>query len=169
MFDYIRESEKLDFYEQDLSIIDNIEDICKSEEEFKLLQDDLKKLVIRHLYNTQCDGGNGHNIMLKTTPKGIRLAPLFDYEFAYVDYEDLHRYIWNIGELNITHEHTQNMFRTDYRFQELLHKLIDANISSFIAQIEDTHKILVPSEQKKHYKKYETKIKKLVLENKLIK
>lgn len=172
LFDYISENNKLHFFEKDLSILDKIRVICKTEEEFRLLQDDLKKLVIRHFYNTQSDGGNGKNIMLKKTPSGIRLAPLYDYESAYItdnSYEDIYRLVWDIGELNITDTETQNLFRNDPRFQELLYKLMDADITSFLTEVEDTHKIIIPAKQKEHYKTSESKVKKLVLENKLIK
>ena len=156
--DYLSETDGLHFFEQDLNIIDKIRVICKSEKEFRLLQDDLKKMFIRHFYNTQCDGGNGQNIFLRSTTNGIRLAPLLDYEFAYIDYEKIHRHLWDIGELDITNPKTITLFRNDFRFQELLYKLMDANMNSFI----------VPEKEKNHYIRYEARVKELVLENNLI-
>lgn len=167
LFDYIRETDGLDIFEEDLSIIDKIKVICKSEQEFRLLQDDLKKMFIRHFYNAQGDG-NGHNIFLVNKPDGIRLAPLLDYAFAYIGYDNLHRCLWDIGELDVTNPKTINLFRNDFRFQELLYKLMDANMNTFISKVEDSFKIKVPSEDKNHYIKYEARIKELVLENNLI-
>lgn len=169
LFDYISENKELKFFEPILKTIEKIKIICNTDEEFVLLHDDLKKMIIRHFYNTQCDGGNGHNIMLMNTPYGIRLAPLFDYEFAYVDYEGMHRHLWDIGELDVTNPDVINIFRNDFRFQELLHKLMNADINSLIDNVESIHKIKMPIKQKKRYEKYEAKVKRLVLENKLIK
>ena len=166
--DYIHETCELHFFAPDLSILDKVRLICGSNEEFKLLQDDLKKMFVRHFYNAQCDA-NSYNIMLKKSSKGIRLAPLYDYSFAYIDYDTLHRYLWDIGELNVENPETINRFRNDLRFQELFYKLIDANVAMFIEQIEELHKITAPLEIKNHYKRYEKRIKELVLENKLIK
>lgn len=125
-------------------------------------------MFIRHFYNTQCDGRNGQNILLMNTPDGIRLSPLLDYEFVYVDYENLHRYLWDIGELDIMNPKIINLFRNDSRFQELLYQLMDANINSFISQVKNTFKINIPPEDKKHYIRYESRVKELVLENNLI-
>lgn len=166
--EYIFENAKLNYFEPDLSIIDKIKIICKTEEEFLLLQKDLKKMIIRHLYNALRDA-YGHNIMLKTTPHGIRLAPLYDYEEAYISFDRLHKYTWDIGELDITNKKTKALFRSDQMFQELLYKLMTADMSNFITEIEDMHKIIVPTEQKEHYIKYEAQIKKLVLKNRLVK
>ena len=166
---YISEIDKLLIYEPIYNLLDQIKSICKTDEEFELLQDDLKKLIIRHYYNTQRDGGNGQNIMLKKNQNGIRLATLYDYEDAYFNYENMHRCFWNIGEFNILDENTQNLLRNNPRFQELLCKLMDADISSFITQVEDIHKVLMPKRRKAHYQKYEAKVKKLVIENNLIK
>jgi len=169
LIDYISETDGLHIFEKDLSIIDKIKVICKSEGEFRLLQDDLKKMFIRHFYNAQSDGGNGQNIFLMNQPDdGIRLAPLLDYEMAYIGYADLHRCFWDIGELNITNPDTINLFRNDVRFQELLYQLMDANINKFISEIEDSFKIKVPTEDKDHYIKYEARIKELILENNVI-
>lgn len=165
---YMCECDQFSFYSSDLSIIDKLEVLCQTEDEFRLLQDDFKKMIIRNFYNAQSDG-DGRNIILKTTPSGIRLAPLFDYSDAYVGINNLHRYVWDIGELNVEDRKTQELFRNDIAFQKLLHKLMDANMDEFIADIENSHKIIVPKKQAEHYKKYDKKIKQLVLENKLIK
>lgn len=168
LIDYVCETDSLHIFEKDLRILDKIKVICKSEGEFRLLQDDLKKMFIRHFYNAQGDGGNGQNIFLMSTPNGIRLAPLLDYEMAYIGYADLHRCFWDIGELDVTNPRTIHLFRNDIRFQELLYKLMDANMNQFISEIEDSFKIKVPMEDKSHYIKYEARIKELVLENNLI-
>lgn len=165
---YMYECDQFVFYSSDLSIIDMVQVLCQTDDEFRLLQEDIKKMIIRNFYNSQVDGG-GHNIILKTTHSGIRLAPLFDYSFAYVDFNGLHRCLWDIGELNVTAQQTQELFRNDLTFQKLLYKLMDANMDEFIADIENSHKIIIPSRQVEHYKKYDKKIKQLVLENKLIK
>lgn len=169
LFDYISECSELHLFANDLSIVNKIETICQTKEETALLQDDLKKLFIRHFYNTQCDGGNGQNIMLKKSEAGIRLATLYDYAFAYVGLDDLSRYVWDVGELNVENEDTQNLFRDDPRFQELLYKLMDADIFQLLKQAEEKHNIVIPLKQKNEYSRYEKRVKELVLENKLIK
>ena len=102
-------------------------------------------MVIRHFYNTQQDGGNAYNIMLKETDAGIRLAPLYDYSLAYISSqeEDICRIIWDIGELNIKNKNTQDMLRHDSIFQELLYKLLDADIASLCDEVENMHHIII--------------------------
>lgn len=152
---------------RDLSILKNIKNICHSEEEYQLLLNDLKKFFIRDFYTSQLDR-SGNNFLFKITPEGIRLAPLYDYENSF---ESIDQQIYRnqIAEINIANRETQILLKNDIKFQELLHLIMQADMLSFINEVEDRHKVLVPSDDKEYYKKRDTKIKKLILENKLIK
>lgn len=151
----------------DLSILENIRSICQSEEEYLLLLEDLKKFFIRDFYVSQLDR-TGNNFLFKITPDGIRLAPLYDYENSF---ESIDQQIYRnqIAEINITNRETQSLLKNDIKFQELLHLIMQADMLSFINEVEDRHKVLVPSDNKEYYKKRDTEIKRLILENKLIK
>ena len=152
---------------RDLSILKKIRNICHSKEEYQLLLDDFKKFFIRDLYTSQLDR-SGNNFLFKITPEGIRLAPLYDYEWSFKDIER-HFYRNQIAEINLSNIETQSILKNDIKFQELLHSIILANMSSFIDEVEDNHKILIPKDYKERYKERDTKIKKLILDNKLIK
>lgn len=152
---------------RDLSILKNIKNICHSEEEYQLLLNDLKKFFIRDFYTSQLDR-SGNNFLFKITPEGTRLAPLYDYEWSFKDIER-QSYRNQIAEINIASRETQSLLKNDIKFQELLHLIMVANMSSFIDKVEDTHQILVPTDYKERFKQRDTKIKRLILENKLIK
>lgn len=55
LIDYICETDCLHIFEKDLNIIDKVKVICKSEGEFRLLQDDLKKMFIMHKAMVEMD------------------------------------------------------------------------------------------------------------------
>ncbi len=152
---------------RDLSILENIKSICQSKEEYLLLLDDLKKFFIRDFYTAQLDR-SGNNFLFKITPEGIRLAPLYDYENSF---ESINPQVYRnqIAEINIANKETQSLLKNDIKFQELFHLIMQANMLSFISKVEDRHKILVPPDGKEYYKKHDKEIKRLILENKLIK
>ena len=166
--DYIAESDELSFFSNNLSIIDNIKCICKSDEEYYKLRNKLKAMFIRNYYNVSSDG-NSYNIMLKKDNKGIQLAELYDYEIAYLDYGRISYQLTDIGLFDISNEHIQKLLRSDDEFQMLLNKLMKADINNFIQQVESDQKIIIPQDQKQHYQKYENQVKKLVLDYELIK
>lgn len=170
-FKYIRlDMQKcgLNCFNQTLQILYKIKNLCRTEEEYFLLQNDLKTMIIRDFYTTERDR-NTYNFFLIITPEGPRLAPLYDYGYSYVDCNSAHRIITDFYELNIDDATIQKLLRDDSKFQELLNTMMNANVCSFIHEVEQRHKILVPQQQKEHYKRYEQKVKSLVLENKLIK
>ena len=145
-----------------------IRDLCKSEEVYFLLQNDFKTMIIRDFYTVERDRDT-YNFLLIITPDGPRLATLYDYGYSYVDYSKANRIITDFYEFNVNDVTTQSLLRNDQKFQELLTTLMNADVCSFIDEVEERHKIIVPSQQKEHYKRYEHKVKSLVLENKLIK
>lgn len=151
----------------DLHILEDIRNICNLEDEYLLLLDDLKKFFIRDFYASQGDR-TGNNFLFKNTINGIRLAPLYDYEKSFESLKS-HIYSNQIALLNIKNKGTQRLLKNDIRFQELLHKVMQADISSFINELEEKHKIIVSTDRKEYYKKHENKIKSLILNNKIVK
>lgn len=150
----------------DLSVLENVRSICQSEEEYLLLLDDLKKFFIRDFYTSQLDR-SGNNFLFKITPNGIRLAPLYDYENSF---ESIKPQIYRnqIAQIDIEDSEIQSLLKNDLKFQELLHLIMQADMLSFIDEVEDRHKILVSSDDKEYYKKSDEEIKQLILMNKLI-
>ena len=151
---------------QDLSILDNLKKVCKNEEEYQLLLDDIKKLFIRDFYTSQLDR-TGNNFLFKETPEGIRLAPLLDYENAFESIAP-ERYRNQIGEIDLRNKETREVIKKDFRFQGLLHILMNANMQVFLDNVEDTHKIIIPDGEKKYYLKSDENIKRLVRKNRII-
>lgn len=152
---------------RDLSILQKIKNICSTQEEYEILLNDIKKLFIRDFYTSQHDR-TGYNFLFESNISGIRLAPLYDYENSF---EEIYKYKYRnqIGELDITNPHTKKILLTDDKFQELLNILMSANMSTFIEQVEDRHKIIVPNDFKDYYAKEDSEIKKIVLKHKIIK
>ena len=72
-------------------------------------------------------------------------------------------------DLDITKENIQVAFRSDDGIQELLNRMMQTDMDSFINEVSEEHQIIVPDDEKKRFKRYDAKIKYLVLENKLIK
>lgn len=152
---------------ENLDILQNIRDICKSNEEYLFLLNDLKKFFIRDFYTSQLDR-SGNNFLFKVTPSGIRLAPLYDYENAFESIE-LQIYRNQIATINITDKQTKNILRNDSKLQELLYAITNIDINNLISEVEDKHKIIVPLDIKNYYQNHDLEIKKLILNNKLIK
>lgn len=151
----------------DLSVLEDIKKICNSDSEYLLLLDDMKKWFIRDFYTTQLDR-SANNFFFKVTNGNIRLGPLFDYEHSFISIEPT-VYQNQIATLDIKNKKTQQFLTEDSRFQELLNQLMNADIEKFISTVEERHNIGIPKEDKEYYKDYEDNIKKLVLENKLVK
>lgn len=143
-----------------MDIFDNLRLICKSDEEYKLLLDDIKKFFIRDFYASQEDR-SGINFLFSETESGIRLAPLFDYESSFFS-ENQAEYINQLGKLDLKDKKTIDILQKDSRFQELLNLLMSANIKLFLEEVEDTHQIFIPPFLKNHYKSREETTKKLI-------
>lgn len=173
-FDY-----NFNFY-TDLRILKNCRSICKSEDEYLDLLKEIKKLFIRDFYVSQQDR-SGRNFQFKIDNK-IKLAPLYDYEDSFVQNASLAQFYWayktynnsplsiyanQLGTLNMEDEKTQELLRNDNYFQELIYKLLNANISEMLNEVENRHMIFIPKNYKQYYMNHESKIKKIILENKL--
>ena len=153
-------------YQSDLSYLDKFKSCCKTEEEYKKLLRDLKKLCIRDFYSLQLDR-RGNNILFAKTEEGIRLAPLYDNENAF---EAQYPYIYrnHFGALSLRNHATKKNVINDDDFQELLNKLMDASIDKFMEKVEDQQQILIPKEEKNFYRKKEKSLKKEVAYNRVI-
>lgn len=152
---------------RNLDILEELRRICKSEEEYNLLLDDMKKFFIRDFYTSQKDR-SGNNFLFKETESGIRLAPLYDYESSF-ETLDSGIYRNQIGEINLYINDAKMFLKEDKRFQELFHLLMDANINDFLTSVEDRHKILISSDDKEYYIKHEKELKQKILTSKIIK
>lgn len=152
---------------RDLSILEDVKTICKSEEEYRLLSSDLKTFIIRDFYASQADR-TGNNFIFKTTPRGIRLGPLHDYE---KDFSSLDPCIYKnqIAALNLYSNKAITALKNDLEFQSLLNILMQADMNIFIQQVEDAHKIIIPPNIKAHYQEHDEEIKKIVKQKRLIK
>lgn len=149
-----------------LNILENIRDICQSNEEYLILLDDLKKFFIRDFYTSQLDR-SGNNFLFKVMPSGIRLAPLYDYENAFESIQ-LQIYRNQIATINIANKETQNILKNDEKLQQLLYYIMKIDIVNLINEMENRHKILVPLDMKEYYQNHDSEIKSLILKNNLI-
>lgn len=128
--------------------------------------EDLKKFFIRDFYTSQLDR-SGNNFLFQQTPSGIRLAPLYDYENSFeTSYVDVYRN--QIAEINLQNPETLMILKKDSKFQELLHLLMQSDMSSFLNEVEERHQIRIPSEYKTDYRSHTSEVKKLIVEKKLL-
>lgn len=149
-----------------LDILKEVQSICHSEKEYLLLVEDLKKFFIRDFYTSQLDR-SGNNFLFQQTPSGIRLAPLYDYENSFeTSYVDVYRN--QIAEINLQNPETLMILKKDSKFQELLHLLMQSDMSSFLNEVEERHQIRIPSEYKTDYRSHTSEVKKLIVEKKLL-
>jgi len=153
--------------QNNFSVLGQLRPLCADHSNYLALLKDMKKFFIRDFYASQLDR-TGNNFLFKITNGVIRLAPLYDYENSF-EATSPEIYRNQIVSFDITNKNTQRLLKNDLKFQELLNKLIDANILEFLAKIEDKHQIIVPYRIKKYYFYYECQIKKLVLENRILK
>lgn len=158
----------LSCFSQDLSVLTAIKKLCSSDEEYNLLQDAFKKMIVRDLYTGESDRRVA-NFLFKNDGRGIRLAPLYDYGDSYLNINSANRYMADFCDLDITKENIQVAFQRDEVMQVLLNRMMQADMDSFIKEVSEEHQIIVPDDEKKRFERYDAKIKSLVLENKLIK
>ena len=145
-----------------LDVLDDIREICKSDNEYLILLKDLKKFFMRDFYVSQFDR-TGNNFMFKVGKEGIRLAPLYDYEYSF-DSCNLKLYRNQIAEIDLSNRKTKQILTKDKVFQELLHSIMQISMEDFLQEVEDTHNISVPSDFKELYMVHDTQIKQLIKE-----
>lgn len=150
-----------------LDVLDNIREICESDSEYLILLKDLKKFFIRDFYVSQLDR-TGNNFMFKVGEKGIRLAPLYDYENSFESCRP-EIYINQIAEINLMNSETRHILTKDDMFQKLLYSIIQINMEEFLQTVEEKHNIFVPSDLREYYMKRDTQIKQLIKEQRIIK
>lgn len=150
-----------------LNILENIREICESDNEYLILLKDLKKFFIRDFYVSQLDR-TGNNFMFKVGKEGIRLAPLYDYENSFESYRP-EKYRNQIAGIDILSSDTRRILTKDEMFQELLYSIMQISMEEFLQTVEDTHKITISSDLKDYYMKHDTQIKQLIKEHHVIK
>ncbi len=153
-------------FKTDLNVVHFISEINPDPESKLLFLNDLKKIIIRNFYSTQRDA-NAHNVMLKTAHNITRLAPLYDYEISYNN-EMPQQYQSDFCYFDITNPEVQKILKDDELFQQLLNKILEADMDSFISMVEETYHLNIPYSIKENYRNYDLKIKQLIIENKLI-
>ena len=153
-------------YPKDFDFYSRVRSICKNDDEYKNLLQEIKKLFIRDFYTQERDRYNA-NLLFKESENGISLAPLFDYECSFFSTSPNGVYANNIGYLDINNEETKKKLRDDNYFQELLDKLLSSDMNKFVKEVEDRHGIIVEDRDKDFFKKHDKNIKALVKENKV--
>ncbi len=150
--------------------LDELIEICKSPEEFKLLLSDMKKFVIRDFYTSQLDR-SGNNFLFKEKKdksEGKRLAPLYDYENSF---ESISPEIYSNQILRVNMKDTElpKLFKKDPEYQENLSRIRDANMDELMKIVEERHNILIPSDMKEYYRESDKEKKDIIRANRLVK
>lgn len=150
--------------------LDELIEICKSPEEFKLLLSDMKKFVIRDFYTSQLDR-SGNNFLFKEKKdksEGKRLAPLYDYENSF---ESISPEIYSNQILRVNMKDTElpKFFKKDPEYQENLSRIRDANMDELMKIVEERHNILIPSDMKDYYRESDKEKKDIIRSNRLVK
>jgi len=126
LYDYKRVSDFNLPSKNDLSNLERIKAICKSENEYRLILEDLKKLFIRDFYAIQGDRTE-NNLLFKKTENSLRLAPLYDYESSFGNINE-GWYSNSLGTLDLMNKKTIYLLKNDDKFHELIHLIIKLNI-----------------------------------------
>jgi hypothetical protein len=152
---------------QNLDVIKyGIRHLCVTPEAYQLFADDIKKLFVRDFYSQQLER-TGYNIMLRQTSEGPRLDHLFDYERSF-DSPD-YRIIRNqFGQFGLYRKQCREYVLGDDCFQESLNRFMDADINSFIEQVEDENGIDMGDVLKSHYRVKEKNLKRAVANSKIL-
>lgn len=161
-----------------LEVLDNLHSLCKSESEHQLLLSDIKKLFIRDFYVSQ-DDRNEYNFMFRIDEDGIRLAPLFDYEYSFnpttpkkyfnpCGVTTLKKYCNSMGSIDMDDEKTICRLRDDEEFQRLLYLIMGAKMKLLIQYVEDNHRIIIPSDYKEIYLNHDKEMKKIIRESNVL-
>ncbi len=126
-----------------------IKGLCITPEAEELFANDVKALMVRDLYTQQLDR-SGYNVLLKSTNDGLRLGPLYDYERSF-DCKEYRTNRGQFGELNVYRKACKEVVLNDPHFQELFNKYMEADISTFIEQVEVLYGVAIYEELNEHY------------------
>ena len=153
-----------------LDILEILNKLCQQDVKYKQLLIDIKKLFISEYYTLQNDRHN-MNLMFKETPVEVRLAPLYDYEMSFYDYDDSDFFYYSsvVGYFNIKDENTRKTFINDEDFQELLNKLIDLKFNDLIESIQCKYHMVFPRNFQEYYLNHDQTMKRLIKDQKLVK
>ena len=127
-----------------LKNLERIRERCKSDEEFNTLTSELSKLIAVDMYMKQTDR-NKSNIQFRKDKTGLHIAPMYDFEFAYLNPNS--KYLITLCGID-------DYLKEYKEVNDHLDKLNDIGIDNILESIEDERNIVIQHEVKNHYKKF---------------
>ena len=169
--DYYEKLHKFFFWKYDSlpETFNKLKTICLNSSNYLQLASSIKKLYIRDFSTSETDRSK-NNILFKDDGNSVMLGTLYDYEETFTDdISIIPVYISDIGKMDVRNPYTQLLLREDPESQKLLELLMTMDINQIMSQTEQRHNIVIPEYAKQEYIKHNNRVKKIVMENNLLK
>lgn len=141
----------------------NNDTISIDEYYFKILKKDLQKLIIRD-YITDQDDRHDDNFLFGCSNSYVELAPLYDYEQAFLDRVP---YV-NKFNFNLENSYDFEYVKNDDYIKYLLHQTMEMNIKNILEEIEEEYQIIIENEEQENYCNIINKKKELIRKSNII-
>lgn len=125
---------------------------------------DIKTMIIRDFITNTTDR-HIDNFMFYYDQNNVELMPLYDYEYSFLDGDEVGNYF----ELDFNNEKILEILRNDETYQILLEKSMLLEIKNIIKNLEERYPIKLSSKDKMKYENVIIKNKEKIKEYKLIK
>lgn len=137
-----------------------IRENCKTNNKYRELVSQLLKMVVLDVYMNQEDR-TVNNLLFKKRSRIITLAPLYDYEESFDEYDDDKPFTYKtpILGLNLNDINEINKFP---ELKELFSFFITLDIEDILDNVANKHKINIPESQRSQYRQHDAHMKKVL-------
>ena len=145
------------YFIQDLNIpadcmnlrnFERLREICKTDEEYETVKNEILKLFAIDIYMNQTDR-KFKNLQIKKEQRKLHLAPVYDYEKSFQNPEE-QIYKSCFARIDLSTKIDEEI----PNLKDNLDTLFDLDINDVLETIEDDKKIIIPDNLKEHYKSF---------------
>ena len=128
-------------------LIDKIDTLDFNKEDLKLLKQDLKRMVISD-YISKVQDRAYRNFMVRYHKDRINLLPLYDYEFSFLESDELYQNVFTFDNSNFDEI---EYIRNDEDFQKYLYRAMDLDMKKIMHEFHDKYPIILTEEETNNY------------------
>lgn len=135
----------------------------KFRESTKQFEQDLLRVIAFQIY-TEWDDLHFENLMFQKEKNGYRVAPLFDFDYAFSAKENLSNYMYRsfLYEFLIPSKELETLLTQYPFFQDLLISILEIDMEAILREIETTWSLCVNELYWEHYKRQDELKKDLI-------
>lgn len=128
-------------------LLDRIDTLDFNKEDLKLLKQGLKRMIVSDFISRVQDRAY-RNFMVRYHKDKINLLPLYDYEFSFLESDELYQNVFMFDNSNFDE---MEYIRNDEDFQKYLYMAMDLDMKKIIEELHDKYPIILDEEEKNNY------------------